>query len=179
MNAYEEKVALKKARYAQMAKELQGKSDALAKMDSRTAVDRAVELGKKAQFFREREKTYGEAQISFADPDAIKKLESRLNSDCSAANRSRIRKRIRNLREMEKICTLEERHKKFTYREDTDEKRVMFFFSGSPDWTTKNIIKKYAFKWSQGRVAWVRLLTPAGITAGRAARDELLDLEQD
>ena len=58
----------------------------------------------------------------------------------------------------------------YTYREDTEENRVMFVFPGKPDDDTRSLLKSHAFKWSPSRGAWVRQLNNAGLWAAKAIR---------
>ncbi|GBQ45095.1 DUF3560 domain-containing protein [Komagataeibacter europaeus] len=86
------------------------------------------------------------------------------------ANITRIRKRIAELEAAADRQDVEEEGNGYTYREDTDENRVMFLFDGKPNDETRNILKRHAFKWSPSRGAWVRHLNNAGIYSARCVR---------
>jgi len=89
------------------------------------------------------------------------------------ANARRIEKRIKTLEAMRQRESIEREGDTYTYREDTEENRVMFFFDGKPDAETRAVLKRHAFKWSPSRGAWVRQLTNAGIWAGKQVREAL------
>ena len=94
------------------------------------------------------------------------------------ANRARIERRIRELTALRERAQVEVERDGYTYREDTEENRVMFIFDGKPDEATRAVLKSNAFKWSPSRGAWVRQLTAAGIYAGKQVRRELAALAQ-
>jgi hypothetical protein len=89
------------------------------------------------------------------------------------ANARRIEQRIKELERMQERATVEHEGKGYTYREDTDENRAMFFFPGKPDEETRALLKRHAFKWSPSRDAWVRQLTNAAIYAAKLVRSQL------
>ena len=59
----------------------------------------------------------------------------------------------------------------YTYREDTEENRILFEFSGKPDEATRTILKKHGFRWNPTRKAWVRQLTGNGRWAAQSVRE--------
>lgn len=69
----------------------------------------------------------------------------------------------------------EEAGKGYTYREDTDENRVMFLFEGKPDEATRQLLKTNGFKWSPSRDGkpWVRHLNNAGLWHAKMVREKL------
>lgn len=79
------------------------------------------------------------------------------------ANAKRIEKRIKELERAQERASVELKGEGYTYREDTDENRVMFIFPGKPDEKIRTLLKRYAFKWSPSRGAWVRQLNNASI----------------
>lgn len=89
------------------------------------------------------------------------------------ANMTRIKGRIAELEKRSQREDVEHEGKGYTYREDTEENRVMFLFPGKPDEATRAVLKRNAFKWSPSRGAWVRQLNNAGLWAGRAVREAL------
>ena len=89
------------------------------------------------------------------------------------SNIRRIHDRIKTLSALKERDSRELAGPGYTYREDTEENRVMFFFEGKPDEATRAVLKSHAFKWSPSRGAWVRQLTAAGIFAGKKVREAL------
>lgn len=89
------------------------------------------------------------------------------------ANIRRIAERIKTLEAASARTGKEEIGAGYTYREDTEENRVMFEFAGKPDEAARATLKANAFKWSPNRGAWVRQLTSAGIYAGELVRKQL------
>ena len=85
----------------------------------------------------------------------------------NSANMRRIEQRIAALEATRKRSTVEKEGAGFTYREDTEENRVMFQFPGKPAADVRDLLKRHAFVWSPSRDAWVRKLTPAAIYAGK------------
>ncbi len=83
------------------------------------------------------------------------------------ANIARLRQRIEDLEKRRARESVEVEGAGYTYREDTEENRVMLIFQGKPAEEIRAVLKSEAFKWSPSRGAWVRQLTPAGIYAGR------------
>lgn len=89
------------------------------------------------------------------------------------ANGRRIKARIAELEKRSQREDVEQEGKGYTYREDTEENRVMFVFPGKPDEATRAVLKRNAFKWSPSRGAWVRQLNNAGLWAARTVRETL------
>lgn len=89
------------------------------------------------------------------------------------ANIRRIEGRIAELEAAARRVDVEQAGNGYTYREDTDENRVMFLFDCKPDEQTRAVLKANAFKWSPTRGAWVRQLNNAGIYAGKCVREAL------
>lgn len=79
------------------------------------------------------------------------------------ANAKRIEKRIKELERIQERASVELEGEGYTYREDIDENRVMFIFPGKPDEKIRALLKRYAFKWSPSRSAWIRQLNNASI----------------
>lgn len=94
------------------------------------------------------------------------------------ANIARIKKRVAELEALRERPNVELEGEGFTYREDTDENRVMFFFPAKPDEATRAVLKSNGFKWSPGRDGqpWVRQLTGNAIWAGKQVCAELKKL---
>lgn len=89
------------------------------------------------------------------------------------ANMKRIELRIKELRAIAELVTVERQGDGFTYREDTEENRVMFIFEGKPDADMRERLKGRGFKWSPTRGAWVRQMTANGLASGRRLLREL------
>ena len=91
------------------------------------------------------------------------------------ANIKRVKDRIAALQKLAERVSVEQAGAGYTYKEDTDENRVMFIFEGKPDEQTRKILKNNAFKWSPNREGkpWVRQLTNAGLWAGKQVREAL------
>lgn len=89
------------------------------------------------------------------------------------ANARRIAGRIAELEKRRQRVDVEQEAEGYTYREDTEENRVMFVFPGKPDEATRALLKRHAFKWSPSRGAWVRQLNNAGIWAGQEVKKAL------
>ncbi|MCY1299878.1 hypothetical protein D9M70_494220 [compost metagenome] len=89
------------------------------------------------------------------------------------ANIRRIKQRIQELESRRARQDVEIEGAGFTYKEDTEENRVMFIFPGKPDEHTRTLLKSHAFKWSPSRGAWVRQLNNAGRWAAKQLREKL------
>ena len=93
------------------------------------------------------------------------------------ANARRIKGRIAELEKRGQREDVEKEGNGYTYREDTEENRVMFVFPGKPDEATRTVLKRNAFKWSPSRGAWVRQLNNAGLWAAKCVREALDKVE--
>ncbi|MDF4211170.1 DUF3560 domain-containing protein [Pseudomonas protegens] len=93
------------------------------------------------------------------------------------ANMTRIKKRIQELEARRSRESVEVETEGYTYREDVEENRVMFEFDGKPEKEVRDLLSRFAFKWSPNRNAWVRQLTNAGIYAGKQVREALAKLK--
>jgi hypothetical protein len=97
------------------------------------------------------------------------------------ANARRIRQRIEILKKARERQDVEQEGKGYTYREDTEENRVMFEFEGKPDDATRQVLKDHSFRWSPSRGkngAWVRHLNNSGIYNAQCVR-KILDAMED
>ena len=81
------------------------------------------------------------------------------------ANMRRVKDRIAELERAAIRQPREEEAEGYTYREDTEENRVMFVFDGKPVENIRQLLKSHGFKWSPSRGAWVRQLTANAIYA--------------
>lgn len=94
----------------------------------------------------------------------------------NGANIRRIEARIKELeeraaREPEHIVT-------DLYELKVEDNRVQFIFDGKPDEDVRSILKRYAFKWSASRGAWVRQASGNGVYAAREVRRQLDKMEE-
>lgn len=81
------------------------------------------------------------------------------------ANLRRVKERIAGLEKRRQRANVEEAGNDFTYREDTEENRVMFVFGGKPEKAVRELLLSHGFRWSPSRDGkpWVRQLNNAGI----------------
>lgn len=91
----------------------------------------------------------------------------------SNANINSVKQRIAILEAAEQRQDKRVETELYTYREDTVENRVMFEFDGKPTLEVRNVLKRYAFKWSPRRLAWVRYLNNNGLYAAQEVRKQL------
>lgn len=99
------------------------------------------------------------------------------------ANIRRIKERISELQQREKVrealaeetgaAVREEEHGDITYRENVDENRVQLVFPGKPDNATRDLLKRWGFRFSYTEKAWQRHLNGNGIYAARQVLAEL------
>ena len=89
------------------------------------------------------------------------------------ANARRIRLRIEQLEKLRQRESVEIQGSGYTYREDTDENRVMFRFPAKPAKEVRELLSGHAFRWSPSRDAWVRQLNNAGLWAAKRVREVL------
>lgn len=99
------------------------------------------------------------------------------------ANIRRVRERISQLAQREKVrealeeekgeAVREEQHGSITYRENIEENRVQLIFPGKPDRATRTLLKRHGFRWSRYEQAWQRHLNGNGIYAARQVLAEL------
>jgi Domain of unknown function (DUF3560) len=97
----------------------------------------------------------------------------------NSANMRRIEKRIEQLGLLQTRVSNDFTCEAFEYKEDKEENRVMFIFPGKPEKDVRELLSKNAFKWSPTRQAWVRMLTSAGIYAGKQVIKELTKAKTD
>ncbi|EMP3151351.1 DUF3560 domain-containing protein [Salmonella enterica] len=84
-------------------------------------------------------------------------------------NMRRVKGRIAELEKRRQRADVERIGQGFTYREDTEENRVMFVFDGKPDEATRKLLRSHGFRFSPSRAGkpWVRQLNNAGIWNGQ------------
>lgn len=85
--------------------------------------------------------------------------------------------RVRSLQAAQKRGNVSETHGNYSYKEDPDDNRIHFVFSGKPDPQIRDVLKSNGFKWSPTRGAWVRQLTPNARWAARRVKERLSELE--
>ena len=259
MNTYEERQAARKARYearaAAAVAESTERADRSHKMASAIPfgqpvhgvrdrsyrdkigkqMDKAVEAGRKAAYWQRKAEAVGLGGISSDDPDAVKKLTTKLEKrtkqqdymkavnaalrlkdtakgnarleglgmgpDEIAARRqpnefgrigvfprwmlSNNSSEIRRIKQrIEALGKAQEREDEaedietdlYTYR--IEDNRVQFIFEGKPEPAVRGILKRYAFRWSPSRGAWVRQATTNGVYAAKRVRKELDEMEE-
>ncbi|KFF42167.1 conjugal transfer protein TraC [Pseudomonas sp. BRG-100] len=97
-------------------------------------------------------------------------------SNNSAVIRS-TQQRIKQLVANQQRAPVERKGNGYTYREDTEENRVMFVFHAKPDPEAREQIRlvmhDHGFKWSSTRTAWVRKLNTAAIWSAEQVTQKL------
>ena len=161
--------------------------DAIAKLSKELAeLTEAHEKMKQANKLVRKNDTAGLIALGFSESKAAELLKGDFAgrkgfAQCTLTNSNasirRVRQRIESLEKLKAKESVELVGKGYTYREDTEENRVMFGFEGKPPEAVRAVLKRHAFKWSPSRDAWVRQLTNAGIYAGRRVRQELDQLD--
>lgn len=92
----------------------------------------------------------------------------------NSAEIRRIKARIAELDRAAERQDYESKHTGFSYREDTEENRVMFAFDKKPSQQVRQLLRGAAFKFSPSRDgAWVRQLNNASSRIGRDLRAEI------
>jgi hypothetical protein len=91
----------------------------------------------------------------------------------NSANIRRIKDRIAELEKAALRQDKEEVTDKYTYREDTEENRLMFFFEDKPGEEIRVLLKGRGFKWSPTRNAWIRQWTENALYAARCVKASL------
>jgi len=93
----------------------------------------------------------------------------------SNANIRRIEQRIRELQKAREATDVEIEADGYTYREDVEDNRACFIFPGKPDEATRQLLKRYGFRWSPSREGkpWVRQLTGNARYAAQCVREAL------
>lgn len=219
MNTYEQKQAEKKERLARAAESRRAKADKLSKegwdalgqipfgqpilvghhseKSDRAyrgravgKIDRAVTLEHEADDLERRAESVGTGGISSDDPDAIKKLEEKLDTltrahekmvaankyaksnfaekpfeayqiSNSGANIRSVKQRIEGLRKKESTpCMQPVFGACWKMRESTENNRFMFIFETTPDEEVRTLLKHNGFKWAYTSHAWVRQISP-------------------
>ena len=259
MNGYEERQDARKARYEARAEAAATESTERANLSHKMAsaipfgqpvhgprdrsyrdkigkqMDKAVEASRKAAYWQRKAEAVGLGGISSNDPDAVKKLEAKLEErmeqqdymkavnaalrlkdtvkgdarlealgmgpDEIAARRqpnewgrigvfprwmlSNNSSEIRRIKQrIEALGKAQEREDEaedietdlYTYR--IEDNRVQFIFEGKPEPAVRGILKRYAFRWSPSRGAWVRQATANGIYAAKSVRKELDEMAE-
>lgn len=87
----------------------------------------------------------------------------------------RLKQRIEHLTNMKALKPASIEKSGYTYKEADN--RCQFIFDGKPDQPIRDILKRYAFKWSPSRSAWVRQLTGNGRYAAKYVMQQLDAME--
>ena len=141
--------------------------------------------------------------ISSDDPDAMEKLQAKLakletyqammKEDHASARKQKLEPRfwayqltnnnanIKTVKQrIEQLTKRDEREERpdvegegYILREDKEENRIMFLFNGKPEEGTRNVLKKYGFRWSPTRGAWVRQLNENGRRGAKWAMEDI------
>jgi hypothetical protein len=151
-------------------------------------IEKSFELDKQAKEVERRAEAVGTGGISSDDPEALQKLETKLQKQledhetmkrmnaearkngtetpCPAwmlsNSNGRIkatRQRIAELENKKDLVAREVVEKDFTMKEDLEDNRILFFFAGKPEEGVRQMLRSRGFKWSPTRGAWVRQLT--------------------
>lgn len=85
----------------------------------------------------------------------------------------RIRSRLENQVAAGQRKNTEEENENYTYREDTEDNRIMFLFAGKPSDTIRTLLRSNGFKWSPTRGAWIRQWTANAIYAAKRIKTQL------
>lgn len=88
------------------------------------------------------------------------------------ANIHRIESRIKDLQRRQEMEKTTEAIETDLYKFKIDDNRCQFVFDGKPDDEVRTILKRYSFKWSPSRGAWVRQASGNGLYAASAVRKE-------
>lgn len=87
------------------------------------------------------------------------------------------KQRIEQLMASQQRTTVERKSSGYTYREDTEENRVMFIFDTKPGTEARKqislIMQAHGFKWSSTRTAWVRKLNSAAVWGAERVAQKL------
>ena len=90
----------------------------------------------------------------------------------------RIKQRIKDLQKAQEREDEAEDIKTDLYTYRIEDNRVQFVFDGKPEPVVRGILKRYAFRWSPSRGAWVRQATANGIYAAKSVRKELDEMAE-
>lgn len=96
----------------------------------------------------------------------------------NSAEIRRIKQRIEDLRKAQEREDAAEDIETDLYTYRVDDNRVQFVFDGKPEPAVRGILKRYAFRWSPSRGAWVRQATANGIYAAKRVRKELDEMAE-
>lgn len=92
-------------------------------------------------------------------------------------NIHRLEGRLKELKAAKETETTETEHDGFTLVENSEAMRIQFLFDDKPDEEIRNILKKYAFRWSPRQGAWQRQLNENGRRAARWAIEDMENLK--
>lgn len=87
------------------------------------------------------------------------------------ANIRRIKQRIETLKKNATAKPIIITKDNYTYKEADN--RCQFVFDGKPEYSIRSLLKRYSFKWSPSRTAWVRQLTGNGRFAAKMVIREI------
>lgn len=87
----------------------------------------------------------------------------------------RLEKRLKNLQIKQTSAPVTETHENYVYKEEDN--RCQFVFNGKPSDTVRTLLKRFSFKWSPSRGAWVRQLTRNGQWAAESVKERIDTVE--
>lgn len=89
------------------------------------------------------------------------------------ANIHRIEQRIKQLEANRQRKPAQIEGNGYTYKEDGEDNRAMFLFTGKPAKETRDVLKRHGFRWSPTRGAWVRQLTGNAVWSAQRVMEAL------
>ena len=96
----------------------------------------------------------------------------------NSAEMRRIKQRIEDLQKAQEREDAAEDVETDLYTYRAEDNRVQFVFDGKPEPAVRGILKRYAFRWSPSRGAWVRQATANGVYAAKRVRKELDEMAE-
>ena len=87
----------------------------------------------------------------------------------------RLERRIKNLQVKQTSEPIVETHENYIYKEEDN--RCQFVFDGKPSDAVRTLLKRFSFKWSPSRSAWVRQLTRNGQWAAESVKERIDTVE--
>lgn len=96
----------------------------------------------------------------------------------NSAEIRRIKQRIEDLRKAQEREDAAEDIETDLYTYRIEDNRVQFIFEGKPEPAVRGILKRYAFRRSPSRGAWVRQATTNGVYAAKCVRKELDEMAE-
>ncbi|VVP43627.1 hypothetical protein [Pseudomonas fluorescens] len=124
--------------------------------------------------------------LGFSEAGAVQVLEKDFAGRvgfpaCALSNNNAVirstQQRFKQLAANQQRATVERKGNGYTYREDTEENRVMFVFDTKPGTEARKqislVMQAHGFKWSSTRSAWVRKLSSAAVWGAERVAQKL------